>query len=317
MRSAPNGRSVTEGCYGWTSITVAYRIEPREPIPDAIRRIALEELDGAIADLTEGTPDLDHRVHEARKHLKRLRALLELARGCVKASRLEHEKRAVRSAARSLAGVRGEAALVESFEALQARFDGELDTAASARIRERLGSTGQPRPDAAAALGPARVALTEVRARLVELAIEGTGFDALEPGFCKTYERARKAFRWARKHPEADQLHRFRTPEKRHFYQVQLLEPMWPEVLHAQRKELSRLGDWLGDHHDLSLLGPELRDRGLSADDLGAIEPLIWRRSQELEREVFDLGSRLVAESPRALCRRFAAYFEAAAARGS
>jgi hypothetical protein len=40
------------------------------------------------------------------------------------------------------------------------------------------------------------------------------------------------------------------------------------------------------------------------------VAPLIEERSRELETQLFSLGGRLFAERPKALARRFGAYFE-------
>ena len=57
-----------------------YRFARREPVGKAIRRIARQEVNKAIRDLSTST-DLRHiGVHEARKRFKKLRSLLRLAR---------------------------------------------------------------------------------------------------------------------------------------------------------------------------------------------------------------------------------------------
>ena len=63
------------------SASRSYRLEPKEPLPEEIARIARGRIDHAIDELrgkTDSTPE--EAVHEARKDLKKLRALLRLAR---------------------------------------------------------------------------------------------------------------------------------------------------------------------------------------------------------------------------------------------
>ncbi len=55
-----------------------YALQPDEPTGDALPRIAVETIDGAIAALS--TLDAVAAVHEARKSCKRLRALLRMYR---------------------------------------------------------------------------------------------------------------------------------------------------------------------------------------------------------------------------------------------
>ena len=60
----------------------AYRLKEDEPLPEGIARVARGRIDHAIDELrgkTDSTPV--EAVHEARKDMKKLRALLRLARG--------------------------------------------------------------------------------------------------------------------------------------------------------------------------------------------------------------------------------------------
>jgi len=289
---------------------VAYRFRPGEPAEREFSRIAAEEVDSAIELLSTSHAALDHRVHETRKHLKKLRGLLALVAGALDPKQLGREKEVIRGAAHAIPDLRGRAALVEAFEALLEHSPDGLGDDASARVREvlagaRAGKDSEPS-------GPARAEalLRGLRERLPKLHFRGDGWDALSPGFRATYTRARRAGERARKHPEAECLHRFRTPAKRHLYQIQLLEELYPELLHPHRRELSRLGDVLGEHHDVWLLRDELRDAQVSPD-LATVEPLIRRRSTELEAAAFALEARLFAEKPGAITRRFARYFAA------
>jgi len=288
---------------------LSYRFEPGERADDALARLSREEIDAAVAILSSDEP-LDHRVHEARKHLKKLRALLLLGEASASTKALERAVRAVRKAARSLAGLRGRAALRESFAELDRSdpeaFQRELVEKVTALLA--IGETAPTSFDEE--LEDAARRLRRASKRIEHLRFEGAGWRRLEPGFRRNYARGRSALARASENPHPESLHAFRTPAKRHLYHLQLMEPLWPELLHPHRKELARLGDLLGEHHDLSLLGPDLSARGVPSDELEAVQARITARSHELERQIFELGRRLFAERPPALARRIGAYFE-------
>jgi len=85
----------------------AYRVAPEEPVPDEVRRIARGRIDHAIDELrgrTDSTPV--EAVHEARKDMKKIRALLRLARGELGRQTYDRENACFRDAARELAGQR-------------------------------------------------------------------------------------------------------------------------------------------------------------------------------------------------------------------
>ena len=64
------------------SASRAYGLKAGEPLPEGIVRIAQGRIDHAMDELrgkSDSTPE--EAVHEARKDMKKLRALLRLARG--------------------------------------------------------------------------------------------------------------------------------------------------------------------------------------------------------------------------------------------
>ena len=64
------------------SASRAYRLKPKESLPEGIPRVARGRIDHAVDELRGKTDSsADEAVHEARKDLKKLRALLRLARG--------------------------------------------------------------------------------------------------------------------------------------------------------------------------------------------------------------------------------------------
>lgn len=288
-----------------------YRLEPQESVDDALRRLLAGELDGALEWLGGADRAFDTRVHEARKHLKRLRALLEFAEAALDRKAFDAEMRAARAAAAALAEVRGRAALLGCLDDLVERDPALLGAAGLSRVQDRLASKDEEL-DPEASVADAFDILTRARSRVAKLELrEGADWAALETGFRRTYRRARRAYARAVENADAETLHAFRTPEKRHFYQVELLESLWEGPLRAHRQELSRLGELLGDHHDLCLLLDELgRHPELDAERT-AVAALAERRLQKLEREALNLGARLFAEKPRAIARRFGVYFSA------
>jgi hypothetical protein len=101
---------------------------------------------------------------------------------------------------------------------------------------------------------------------------------------------------------------------KRHQYQLALLEPLWPDPIKAFRQEAKRLGELLGQAHDLSLL--ERRFKSVSErPEVAPLEPVLRTVAEgchsAFQREALDLGARLYAESPARFAARYREYFDA------
>ena len=60
---------------------MAFKFDTQEPFPQAIPRIARERINQIIESLSEKPHPGAEAIHDARKNLKSLRALLRLARG--------------------------------------------------------------------------------------------------------------------------------------------------------------------------------------------------------------------------------------------
>jgi CHAD domain-containing protein len=102
----------------------------------------------------------------------------------------------------------------------------------------------------------------------------------------ETCRQARAAFRDAAADPSVAKLHERRKQRKYLRYQFEVLRPLWPEWIEELASQADRMGDMLGDDHDLAVLRQMLtRDPGPAADEgeREALVALIDRRRAELE----------------------------------
>lgn len=306
---------------------MAFHIQRGESLHHAIQRMAQDQLDDARAALETAARKSDRgrrnrvgvpgeSVHELRVALKRTRALARLAEPAV--GRAAHQTdRALRAVARKLAPVRDGQVLLLTFNRLQ-RSAGLPDSRKLTEARRAL--VARRREGAAAlSIGAGRTLaakLSRARRQVVRWAPEEDRWRALGPGLAEAYRRCRRRMRvaYADKSPAA--FHAWRRAIKYHRYQVQALEPLWPEQLAARQGDLEKLSDLLGEEHDLALLADTLRDeRVCTGDDpspschqlLAALET----RQRELRALARPLGQRLFAATPQIWARRLRAHFHA------
>src|SRR5438045_3466194 len=100
--------------------TRAYRLLPGEPMPDAVRRVALGRVNHALAQL-DGKAESDSAtaIHELRKDLKKLRSLLRLMRSQLGRETYRRENDALRQAGRRLSGARDAEVMLQTLEELE------------------------------------------------------------------------------------------------------------------------------------------------------------------------------------------------------
>jgi CHAD domain-containing protein len=283
----------------------SYRLREGKPLPDELRRAARGRIDHAIDELrgkTDSTPE--EAVHEARKDMKKLRALLRLARGELGKETFARENGCFRDAARELAGTRDSDVMLATLAALElpAGVGGELRKGIQDELARRADD------DRKAASGAAMAVLKEARKRVDTWPLERDSFEALADGLERAYRRGRRAFREAREEPGAEPLHEWRKRVKDLWYHDTLLRELWPPVMSAVGDEAHELSDRLGDDHDLVVLAAWVRGR-LEPDP--EFSDAVIRRREELQSDAFALGSRLYAEKPSAYMRRMTELWEA------
>lgn len=295
---------------------MAYQFAVCNPLAPEIRRVARERVDAAIDDLEQPPAALHEGIHEARKRLKEIRALLRLVRSGSMRRTAALENRWYRELAHRLAVARDAAALVEAWDGL-AEGDAEAFTSAPFdAVRQWLVA----RADAALRDGELDGAVRErivgelhgARHRVADWPLGHGGFDVAAEGLRRSYRRGRVAMREARRLGDADALHAWRRRVKDQWYHTQLLQAAWPRALKARRKALKRLSDALGDDHDLAVLeGLMAADPARFGDavDRDWLSRRILARRQHLQQTAHHLGGRLYAEKPGPFLRRMSAYW--------
>ena len=294
----------------------AYRLKRKESLASGVRRIARGRADDALGQIdgVDGEGDLSAAIHEARKDLKKLRSLLRLVREDLGKKAYRRENRRFREAGRLLSSSRDAEVKVETMQALEDRFDGEVPAAASwgltaalERERDRLldaGDTVERR------LEKARARIEKGRELVRDWPLAADDWGLVEPGLARSYRAARRAMKRVRADPTDDGVHEWRKRVKDLWYQLRIVRNSWKPVLGETADQTHELADLLGEHHDLAVLAEDVRSRGQSADR-DRILALIETRQGELLVEAFAIGERVLAEKPKAFSARIEAYWVA------
>jgi CHAD domain-containing protein len=295
---------------------MSYRLDADEPLVDGLRRCAREQLQTAITRLDEDVNDDPvTAVHSARKALKKERSLLRLSRGMLEPRQRRNENRATRLAANQLGRARDADALLDALSAINDRFAGQIPAATTLAVEERL---REERYAARTALLDEEIprhvadALRGSLERVDRWRFRGAGWSRLSVGLGREYARGRRAMRRAAKAQTAERMHDWRKRSKDLWYQLRLLEPLAPGMIHGQAKDAHRLADVLGDLHDLAVLEaalPRLSD-GVVADT-DALIALVRHRREQLAAEALSIGERVYAESTKRFVRRLRSYWRA------
>jgi CHAD domain-containing protein len=281
---------------------MSYGLTFSETPVDAVERVRREQLEAAAESLRDGEDPVE-AIHDARKRIKKTRALLRLARPGMSKGDYRRRNRALRDTGRGMSGSRDADVLVETVELLAERFTGQYPKTFFAGVKRPLAAHARKlRAEADAAThADALSGLARDRWPLAELTPED-----LAASLRRTYARGREAFATADRRPTTANLHEWRKRVKDLWYQERLLEETWPGMMKAQAKEAKTLSKLLGEDHDLAVLADHVHDDQLHA--------MIDTRRAELLAHARDLGRRIYAERPKAFARRSRRYLDLAAA---
>lgn len=293
---------------------MAYAVEPGESSGTAFDRILREELDTVLAELKKVRAGCPGGVHDYRRHLKKARSLVRMARYAFRDREMRDIARTLAGATRVFAPWREREALEECLRRLS--VDGkepsvrELWERALAGLQDALGGE---LGDAARnrAVREAKALLKDVRSAAENRSREVLPVAVLCRGVRRSYAEARRSMAAAREHGQPEPLHEWRKCAKHVRHQVQVISPAWPACLAATESELHRLTDALGEVHDLALLRAHLSGGSsarFEASEIAEMGAAILRRTKGETERAFQLGALLFAEDSRAFHRRIRGY---------
>jgi hypothetical protein len=281
---------------------VAFSLRKDEPIGKGLHRVVRKQLENAIDELGDTSPQ---SIHNARRNLKKARAVLDLI-GTGRPS--DRAVKAMRRAGRALSPVRDAEAVIESAKALCAQAQYALTGEQCVALSAGLKSEKRQSDDAAdipqlkknvrknlggAAKSVERMNWKPLRFRHVS--------DELRHG----YKVARRDMRRARKTGRAEDFHAWRKSVKGLLYGLRLLEQR--ADVNQQVRDLRTLETLLGDDHNLVVLDLAV-NRNRTSGAITEIAPQLTRLSKarrgQLRKEALALGHRLLSRRPKRFERR-------------
>jgi hypothetical protein len=292
--------------------------------------MADEQLELAIEQLSErnGAGPPEEAVHETRKALKRLRAMLRLLESTLGREALAAETAALREVASELSGARDAEVMLATLDALLERHPRRLDRAGVHRLRGWLVAERE-RTRRASVGDPVRVALAIADLNTCKLRVQrwqlpaGDELALLGPGLHRLYGQGRRRRRHARtrrgERRRTRAMHEWRKRVKDLRYVAEMLQRCQPpgplgltlpdtvpwttasrcksssKPLRQLARSADQLGELLGEDHDLAVLGELVDGRPLGSD--GGAPPKLGRRTRKAMR-------RAIAKRRRRLGRR-------------
>jgi CHAD domain-containing protein len=288
-----------------------FYLQPAEKIEDEIARALCEQLQGA-AQVLASTRNADEAIHDARRGLKKARALLKLGRRSALGPHYEDESIRLRDLGRTLSGVRDAMALVEAAGRI-AEEERSKEVKAAARGAKRLLLRKKDAITADFLKSGEKDRVTEALKKAVGDSdgwpVEQIDFSAIRKGVKRTVKQGRQARKRASSDPRPENFHEWRKLAKDFRYQLRFLRKLSPDGFKKNAGKAKELEQKLGEDHNLAVLREAVKDLSLQESDVAALTIAIEKRQAKLRTEALRIGESLYKDGPKLWARHLTQYW--------
>lgn len=286
---------------------MAFELRADESVRQGLRRLARKEVRRAAEALDALYPDIDTAIHDARRRIKKTRAILEMVesdngRGTGK------DRKRLRKVGRTLSPFRDARASVDVFDRLRKRFPRALPEHTFAIVRRQLVQEREYLTHdrtLTATLTTLASKLEQTRRSARRWRPVHRNFRTVTDALTASRQDCRQKMARARRSRSAADFHEWRKATNRLFYELRLLEPCG-SAIRADVRVLRQIETWLGEDHNVAVLcGRLFRDRALlrACGNLDSLSRAAARYQSELRRKAQTRAKAALARTDRVYVR--------------
>ena len=275
------------------------RLRRGETLAKGIRRIARSQMDSARRAL-QG--DERTAVHEARKALKKLRALLGLVAPEFGRKAFCDAKKPFQEAARLLSPLRDAEVRLVAFDALLQNRG--FDPADFAPLRKMLvAANDQSARKASRSKTEALERLRRGWEQVERWPLGDLKWEHLQREIRRTYRKGRKALEIHQREQTPESFHAWRKRVKALWYHLRIAEVKLSKVAADRIALCDEIGETAGNAHDLAILRETLLAQKTSTEMVLLVGEIEVRMAQ-LQQAALECGARLYNEKPGEFAER-------------
>jgi len=293
-----------------------FSISNTESINKNIHRILLDQFHSIIMQSEKSQEEVHKSIHESRKSMKRIRAVLRMIMDEIGYSSYYRENAFYRDLSRKLSEIRNFEVLSGSIRNLKEDLSNTMPPDVFELLEEALEKQRNMVTGGQAGLSQ----LLKEMARMIEIArdriydfpIRHDDFRAFEGGLIRMYRQGKRYLRDAKKNPSPTQVHDLRKRLKYFWYQVEILQPIFPGPMKAYASTLELIAENLGVYHDLQVLQEFINETDIISDlkiNETLHEACLARQSMILYN-TWPLADIAYSEKPAAMVNRLASYWK-------
>lgn len=287
-----------------------FQFDLKTSVEESVKGIASQVIESTVSDCSSKELNDHEKIHLVRKKCKRIRALLRIVRSSI-GETYKSENIFYRDLGRKLSEARDIQVFIETLNKMSAI---PINSNISEIIQSLVNYFIEKRDaiNSNQLLFDFKEEILKSKSSVVKWEICNKGFQCLNGGLKKTYRRGRIAMKDALENPSMERYHEWRKRAKYHYHHLELLVPVWVNIMKQFTEEAHRLSEMLGSDHDLGLLKERIQtdvELNIHEEVKSQMISSIEKEQQELREKIFLLGKKVYAEKPDYLVTRIEHYW--------
>ena len=284
-------------------------------LEESLKEVILECI-SYIQDQIKNYQEVHGPVHETRRTIKRIRAILRMIRDEIGSYNYHRENTYYRLLSGRLSSLRDSYVLLKTITDFNNRFPEEFtdkytrDISDSLKLRiekdleqflNQWGGFDRMIED-----------LDKARSRVDDFCRLRDEFASIRKGIRRIYRQGFRYLRIIHEEYNEEQFHEYRKNTKYLLYQMELIIPVYPKLIKAYSRSIDKHAELLGDTRDYDQLEKYIREGVESRSFDGSSKRLIYSihaRRQELMQKISSKANKIYTEKPTEFINRLATYW--------
>jgi CHAD domain-containing protein len=247
----------------------------------------------------ERKSNLNERIHQVRLCCKRNRSILRLARPALDPHTYIFLNASYRDLSARLSQIRDLTALIETLSVVSGSVHNNNTIKFIARYKQTL----QTQRASVLKSDEFQNVIKEVKngfqktgLMISETVFTGEQSVVFGKSIRQTYKKGAQLWRLNMQNADDHNMHQWRKQVKYLWYQLVVLEPIWPDIITAIAKQVQTLSKVLGSYHDLVVLHDALTlliVQGNHKTEIGSLQRIINHKKLSLGKQSMVLGGKL------------------------
>lgn len=262
-----------------------------------------------IKDINNTEKNKNELIHDSRKRVKNLRAILKLIQSELNENKFKLLNNKLKALNKKSAVSRRAFVLLNIIDKMLFESSNNVSVDLLKTLKDNMLEiieSSQPKYNINQILSSYHDTFVKIDEHLSELKFERKDFSAIRNGLALMYDEGKKFYKISARQQEVIILHELRKSAKDLYYVLEIFQKCWQPVIKPYNNQIKILTDYIGDLHDLhefmlELNNPLLKNYKSAKDNLKLI---IDNQISSQKRQILILAEKIYAEKTNCFINR-------------